>query len=69
MIMGDAAEMMRKYIPDGSIDVVTADVPYFLRVPDGESVTDYYLELNGEKPRFREDWDNFASINGVRRVL
>ena len=63
VIMGDAAEMMRKYIPNGSIDVVTADVPYFLRVPDGESVTDYYLELNGEKPRFREDWDNFASID------
>ena len=38
------------------------DVPYFLGVRPEESVTDYYLELNGEKPRFREDWDLFSSI-------
>ena len=37
-------------------------MPFFLRVPPEQSVTDYYLELNGEKPRFRADWDSFASI-------
>ena len=61
-ILGDGVEMMRQHIPDSSIDVAVVDVPFYLRVPPEQSVTDYYLELNGEKPRFRADWDSFASI-------
>jgi modification methylase len=62
VILGDGVEMTRKHIRDGEIDVAAVDAPYFLRVPSEQSVVDYYLELNGEKPRFRQDWDSFASI-------
>ena len=62
VILGDGVEMTRQHIADGEIDVAVIDVPFFLRVPPEENVVDYYLELNGEKPRFRADWDNFSSI-------
>ena len=62
MILWDAVDMMQRHIPDGSIDVALVAVPFFLRVPPDQRATDYYLELNGEKPRFRADWDSFASI-------
>ena len=39
------------------------------KFPPEENVVDYYLELNGEKPRFREDWDNFASLADIRYLL
>ena len=54
--------MTRQHVRDGEIDVAVVDAPFFLRVPPEQCVTDYYLELNGERPRFRADWDNFASI-------
>ena len=68
VILGDRVEMARQHIGDGEIDVAVLDLPFFLEVPPEENVVDYYLELNGEKPRFREDWDNFASLAEVRRV-
>lgn len=62
VILGDGVDMMRQHIRDGEIDVAIVDAPFYLRVPPEQSVVDYYLELNGEKPRFRADWDSFASI-------
>ena len=37
-------------------------MPFYLRAPPQLSVTDYYIALNGQRPRFRADWDSFASI-------
>ena len=54
--------MTRQHIPDGEIAVAVIDVPFYLRAPPELSVTDYYIALNGQRPRFRADWDNFASI-------
>jgi DNA modification methylase len=54
--------MARQHIGDGEIDVAVLDLPFFLQVPPEKNVVDWYLELNGEKPRFRADWDNFSSI-------
>jgi DNA modification methylase len=62
VILGDGVKMMRQHIPEGSIDVAACDAPFFLGVPPEENVVDFYLELNGEKPSFRADWDRFASI-------
>jgi site-specific DNA-methyltransferase (adenine-specific) len=62
VILGDGVGMTRQHVRDGEIDVAVVDGPFFLRVPPEQCVTDYYLELNGERPRFRQDWDNFASI-------
>jgi site-specific DNA-methyltransferase (adenine-specific) len=62
VILGDGVQTARQHIGNGEIDVASVDAPYFLGVPPEQCVTDHYLELNGEKPRFRADWDNFASI-------
>jgi DNA modification methylase len=62
VICGDRVAMAQQHVASGSIDVATLDVPYRLKVPEGEGVTDYYLRMNGEKPRFREDWDRFGSL-------
>ena len=65
VILGDRVEMARQHIGDGEIDVAVLDLPFYLG-PAEENVVDYYLELNGEKPRFREDWDNFASLADLK---
>ena len=62
VILGDGKEMTRRHVRDGAIDVAVIDAPFYLRVPPEFSVTDYYIEVNGQKPRFRADWDSFASI-------
>jgi hypothetical protein len=62
VIMGDCVEMTRQHVADGAIAVAILDLPYYLRAPPELSVTDYFIELNGQKPRFREVWDDFASI-------
>ena len=62
VILGDGKGMTRRHIRDGAIDVAVIDAPFYLRIPPEFSVTDYYIEVNGQKPRFRADWDRFASI-------
>jgi len=63
VLCGDATKMMRQHVATGSIDVAIVDPPYFLRTSDCESVIDYFLDKNGNKPRFREGWDKFPSID------
>jgi DNA modification methylase len=58
---GDRVDMMRKYILDGTIDVLTADPPYFMRVPEEEGPVDFWNRRSGMTPRFREEWDRFSS--------
>jgi site-specific DNA-methyltransferase (adenine-specific) len=62
VILGEGVPMMRQHIPDCSIAVAVIDVPFYLRAPPELAKTDYYIALNGQRPRFRADWDNFASI-------
>ena len=62
VILGEGVPMTRQHIRDGEIDVAIIDVPFYLRAPPELSVTDYYIALNGQRPRFRADWDSFASI-------
>jgi hypothetical protein len=62
VILGDGKDMTRQHISDGEIAVAIIDVPFYLRAPPELSVTDYYIALNGQRPRFRADWDSFASI-------
>ena len=50
-------------IPGGTIDVIIADPPYFLDVPDDKTVIDHYIAMNGMRPRFRQHWDKFASAD------
>ena len=62
VILGEGTPMTRAHVRDGEIAVAVIDAPYCLRAPPELSVTDYYIALNGQRPRFRADWDNFASI-------
>jgi DNA modification methylase len=55
---GDCREILPT-IPEGTIDVVVADPPFFLDVPADENVIDHYIQKNGMKPRFRQQWDKF----------
>jgi DNA modification methylase len=59
---GDCREVLKR-IPDGTIDVVIADPPFYLDVPDDETVIDHYIAKNGMKPRFRQEWDKFADVD------
>jgi DNA modification methylase len=60
--LGDGVEMTRQHVADGEAAVAILDLPFFLCAPPELSRTDYYIALNGQKPRFREVWDDFASI-------
>jgi DNA modification methylase len=55
---GDCRDILPT-IPDETIDVVIADPPFFLDVPAEENVIDHYIQKNGMKPRFRQQWDKF----------
>ena len=55
---GDCRDVLPT-IPDGTIDVVVADLPYFLDAPTDSGVIDHYIQNNGMKPRFRQQWDKF----------
>jgi hypothetical protein len=69
LLHGDATEMTRQHLADGSIDVAIADVPYFLRGPQDERVGDPTVHQIGKKPMFDEQWDRFpgSSLFGVGR--
>ena len=54
MYHGDCREVLKR-IPDGTIDVVIADPPFYLDVPEGETVIDHYIAKNGMKPRFAKN--------------
>ena len=58
LYQGDCCELMQA-IPDGTIDLVVIDPPFYLNVPTGPTVIDYYIKRNGMKARFRERWDQF----------
>jgi site-specific DNA-methyltransferase (adenine-specific) len=63
---GDCREVLPN-IPSDTIDVVIADPPFFLHVPDGETVIDHYIAKNGMKPRFRQIWDKFDNADDYLR--
>lgn len=66
MYHGDCREVLKR-IPDGTIDVVIADPPFYLDVPEGETVIDHYIAKNGMKPRFRQEWDKFAGADDYQQ--
>jgi DNA modification methylase len=63
---GDCREVLPT-IPDDTIDVVIADPPFFLNVPDDEDVVDHFRAKNGMKPRFRQPWDKFDNADDYLR--
>ena len=62
LYQGDCCELMQA-IPDGTIDLVVIDPPFYLNVPTDRTVIDYYIKQNGMKARFRERWDQFDDPN------
>ena len=62
LLHGDVTDMMHKHISDGSVDLAIADVPYFLRGSPEITATDIYIQQSGMKPLFKEEWDQFESI-------
>jgi DNA modification methylase len=50
-------------LPSDSFDVVVADPPYWLRLPERESLVDFHRRNNGRKPRIRNSWDQFYSAD------
>ena len=61
LIVGDVVAMSRQHVTNDIADVCIADVPYFLREQE-HHVVDYYLAINGMKPRFHAHWDHFESV-------
>jgi DNA modification methylase len=59
---GDCRDILPA-LPDGSFDVVIADPPYFLRIPEHDTLTDFHVRNNGWKPRRRVAWDKFHSVD------
>jgi hypothetical protein len=66
LLPGDCIEMMRCHVADNSVDVVIADVPYFLRQPDQPSAGDV-IETSGSRDRFAEHWDQYDDIDAYER--
>ena len=62
LYQGDCCELMQA-IPDGTVDIVVIDPPFYLNVPTDRTVIDFYIRLNGMKPQFRERWDRFDDPN------
>jgi site-specific DNA-methyltransferase (adenine-specific) len=62
LIHGDVTDMMHEHISDSSVDLAIADVPYFLRGSPEITATDFYIQQNKMKPLFKEEWDQFESI-------
>jgi DNA modification methylase len=56
---GDCRKVL-PIIPDGAIDVMIVDPPFFLDVPKEKNVIDHYVAKNGMRPRFRQKWDEFG---------
>jgi hypothetical protein len=62
MLVGDVVEMARKHIPDESFDLLIADPPFNLTIPETPNFIDRYKEEHNMRPRFREEWDNFPNV-------
>ena len=45
-----------------SIHLITADPPWFMRVPEKKNHIDHFNEVYGLTPRFRADWDRFELL-------
>ena len=63
---GDCRDVLPT-IPSDTIDVVIADPPFFLHVPDDKTVIDHYIAKNGMKPRFRQVWEKFDDADDYLR--
>ncbi len=50
-------------LPDGSFDIVVADSPYWMRIPERETLVDFHRRNNGRQPRIRLPWDQFYSVD------
>jgi site-specific DNA-methyltransferase (adenine-specific) len=61
LLHGDCIEMLQQHVADDSIDVVIADVPYFLRQPQNAR-TGGLIGRHGASARFAEPWDHYDSI-------
>jgi DNA modification methylase len=59
---GDCRDILAA-IPDNSVDLITVDPPYWMRVPKGPTPTDFHRQNNGQKPRIQEVWDEFHSVD------
>jgi DNA modification methylase len=62
LLHGDVTEMMAAHVTSESVDVIIADVPYFMRKSSEVAVTDFHVNQNGMKPLFNEPWDRFDDI-------
>jgi DNA modification methylase len=62
VLVGDVVEMTRQYVGDESVDLITCDGPWFLRMPEHKTRLDYIYEQSKMRPRFEEEWDRFDSI-------
>ena len=59
---GDCRDVLPK-LPSDSIDVISFDAPYWLRTPVRDTLIDFHRRNNGMKPRIREAWDEFHSVD------
>jgi DNA modification methylase len=62
LLHGDVTEMMAAHVTSGSVDVIIADVPYFLRKSAEVTASDFRENQKGMKPLFNEEWDRFNGI-------
>jgi DNA modification methylase len=75
IILGDCFKVIKK-IPDGSIDMVFVDPPYFLHIPNKKLIRWGGTEVKGvnddwDKFKDFEDYDNFTNkwLSEVKRVM
>jgi site-specific DNA-methyltransferase (adenine-specific) len=61
LICGDAVAAMKVHVPDRSVDVVIADVPYGLSRYKTQ-MRENYINAFGMKPPINEEWDEFISL-------
>ena len=59
---GDCRDVLPS-LPQNSADVIFVDSPYWLRTPARDTVVDFHRRNNGQKPRIREAWDEFYSVD------
>ena len=59
---GDCRDVLQR-LPEGSFDMVVADPPYWLRMPERETLVDFHRRNNGHEPRIRNSWDQFYSLD------
>ena len=58
VILGNALEILKK-LPEGSVDMVFMDPPYFLQLPNKKLIR---WKVKTEVDAVHDDWDKFASF-------